>query len=311
MRENVAKTELKKALSFGIEKCFEKLEKILEENSPHYDTYILMQSQYKSAHDFHTSKSTITLTEFNLMADKVRVSLLKLINELNHEDLKNVDAVEQDVIFLDRAVRYDDASVQLEKTALIKFFHLTKREQNKKPVYKRYIDRLNKQIDIYDEYVLLRFNKFPQSVKDFECTDRTSGTIDLNILHPWQDSLKFADKGAQYVEQFLNQMLEGTSNVFVTAANYYNAFQPGNNDAGIKMEKDTQMARLIVDFSSIPNHEKFIIGMPKAIRDNGEEEAAIKVIHKPNSGVYYVSKADLKKGEVIKMMFEINWDEVQ
>ncbi len=310
MRENQAKIELKKALSLGLEKCFDKLEQVLEESSPHYDTFIMMKGRYKSAYDFHTGKSTITLSEFNLIADQVRVSLLKLINELGHDDLKNVEAVEQDVIFLDRAIRYDSAEIQLEKTALIKFFHLTKKDQNKSPVYKRYISRLDKYIDIFDEYVLLRFNKFPQPVKDFECTDRTSGTIDLSILHPWQDNLKFADKGAQYIEQYLNQMIEGTSNVFVTAANYYNAFQPGNNDAGIKMEKDTQMARLIVDFSSIPNHDKFVVGMPKAIRDNGEEEAAIKVIHKPNSGVYYVSKSDLKKGEVIKMMFEIDWNEV-
>lgn len=310
MRENLAKSELKKALSQSVEACFEKLEKVLEENSPHFDTFVMMQSKFKSAQDQHISKNTISVNEYNLIVDKLRVSLLKMINELTHADLNNVDDVEQDVIRLDQAIRYDSATIQLEKTALIKFFHLTKRSPDKAPVYKRYINRLDKYVDIYDEYVLLRFNKFPQPVKQFECTDRTSGTLDLNILHPWQDNLKFADKGAQYVEQYLNQMIEGSSNVFVTAANYYNAFQPGNNDAGIKMEKDTQMARLIVDFSSIPNHEKFIKGMPKAIRDNGEEEAAIKVIHKPNSGVYYVAKENLKKGEVIKMMFDIDWGEV-
>src|SRR6266542_348772 len=209
--------------------------------------------------------------------------------------------------------RLSARSNQRYKLLYIQVCALSRRAERREPIYKRFIERLEKEIDVYDELHHYRLNIYNTPPSEFEITDRSSGVVDLNILHPWQ-SLQFPDEGARHVEQIIKQTIRSYSNMFFTRARYFNGFQPGNENVAMRMERDTEEARLVIDFSSLPHHEAIVAGWPKGtIRENNgngtvtEGEIEVKRLR---AGVYVVERLNLKKESVIRMDFKINWDVV-
>jgi hypothetical protein len=196
---------------------------------------------------------------------------------------------------------------QLYKLSYIKIIYLSRRGNGKHPIYKHFSKRLNKEIDIFDEFHYYRLNIFQEKQKDFSSYDRSSGTLDLMILHPWQTELVFDDLGAREVPNIIQQKLS-PSQLFFTRTTYFNGFQEGNEDFSIKMETNTHEAKMIVDFSSIPNYQQIIKSMPQGKFRSGQTEHPVGVIE--SSGIYILNMEKLKKDDVLKLVFDIDWNKV-
>ncbi len=199
---------------------------------------------------------------------------------------------------------------QLQKFVYIKVLHLKKKVKGRKPIYTRYVKRLEKEIEVFDEYLYFRFNIFKRTQKKFTCQDRSSGIVDMQILHPWQDELKFADKGAKFVEKILSQIPIKPSNVFFTETKYFNGFQSGNEDIAMGVEFDTEEARLVIDFSSLPNFNDIIMEKPKAYFISIDENEEMIGILEPSPGIYCIAKNNIKKGSVLRIDFEFDWEKL-
>jgi hypothetical protein len=197
---------------------------------------------------------------------------------------------------------------QLYKFVYIKVYHLTPMAEGKTPVYKKHIGRLNTDVEVFDESHFFRLNVFRKPQQNFPISDRSSGTVDMQILYPWQD-LQFSDKGAEKEPRRMAQIVKEPSNVFFTRTMYFNGFQPGNEDFAMKMEKDTEEARMLIDFSSIPKFNTFVKEGPKGILRRGNIEKHISVITDA-AGVYSVNATSLKEDDVIRLDFAIDWDAV-
>lgn len=205
--------------------------------------------------------------------------------------------------------RWTEKPVQEVKYAYIKVLHLRRRKPGCPPVYRRFIKRLNQQIDVYDEVMLFRYEMFPRKKQNYNTVDRSSGIVDLQVLHPWQEELEFPDKGAKGVPGVIAPVISQTSHTYFTAAHYFNGFQEGNEDFAIKMTQDTGEARLIVDFSSLPGFQSIIKNLPAGYLrcPGGEERLDLREI---NPGVYQLLGKNLQKDEVLRMDFTIDWDKV-
>jgi hypothetical protein len=128
-------------------------------------------------------------------------------------------------------------------------------------------------------------------------------------------SLRDVDKTAEENAQILQPIIVGPSSVFVTSSHYYNAFQEGNRDSAVKADKNAQKVRLLVDFTSIKDFEKYISINPKVffsfhdLENNGKLVSVIvgdaKLI---SPGLYYAERDDMKEGEVIRIEFSTDFD---
>ena len=221
---------------------------------------------------------------------------------------------------------FDEVVVQKKKNGYIKFVHLTKMVKDAPPVYRRYLPRINDQIDVYDEYVLFRINEFDDIVTGLISKDSSTGVVDLSILNPWQPKLKLPEGTYEQTPGDVEETIHQPSSTFITSSHYYNAFQK-NQFLAIKMEKATDKARLIVDFRYIYLHnkiinEKMIEGSLITTINNVKKTKKLKIFnhipvygkkYEEVEGLYWINADDLKKGDVLKMDFAkaINWDEIK
>lgn len=193
---------------------------------------------------------------------------------------------------------------QAYKFVYVRMRHLTKQAEGRAPVYRKFIPRLNKEIEVFDEFDYFRLNIFRETVRDFTSTDRTSGAVDMHILHP-QQQLVFPDQDAKEVKDYLVQSLD-PSEIFLTKTMYFNGFQEGHENFGVKMERDTEQVRMIVDFSAIPGFASLVSNAPQAVLRRKNHEEFLGVIQ-DYPGIYSVSKEKLKQDDVIRIDFHINW----
>lgn len=197
---------------------------------------------------------------------------------------------------------------QKYKLVYVRIVHLRKRMPGAAPVCRSYIRRLGRWVDVFDEYHLFRLNIFYKERGEVHCKDRTSGAVDLQILHPWQEALHFPDKGAAEVEGYVEQAIKKSSAVFLTKSIYYNALQPGHEDIGMRIDSNTEEARLMVDFSSLPEHEAMLLDAPVGYLCGDDDEEVSLGVASPYPGVYTISGQDMKAGQVVRMEFKIAWD---
>jgi hypothetical protein len=199
-----------------------------------------------------------------------------------------------------------EKNTQHYKFFYVKLYHLTRRSATSRPVYKRFIQRLNTHVDVYDEAHYFRLNIFDKEQDDFTTVDRSSGVVDLQLLYPWQ-KLQFSDWGAEKVPNMITHTIKKKSHTFFTRSMYFNGFQEGNTDVAMKMESDTREARMIIDFSSIPGFEMIFKSSPRAYLRTSGMEGPIDIT-KVHPGIYVVSHNDLQKEDVIIVVFDVDWD---
>jgi len=76
----------------------------------------------------------------------------------------------------------------------------------------------------------------------------------------------------------------------------------------MKLEQDTEEARIILDFSSLPNYERVLLSTPVAhLRDIEGIETSLGVIDL-YPGIYAAEVKSGRKGQVIRVNFAINWN---
>ena len=156
-------------------------------------------------------------------------------------------------------IDFDDIKSQLEKTIIFKMINLKSVDESPETIYEKYIPRLKKSIGVVSEFMTIRVNKFDRKVEGFKSKDTTSGdAIELNSLLPFHFNLEDTDKKPDIIQPTIN----GPSNVYVAIAHTYNGFRFHNLDFSTKAEKNTNLVRLIIDFSSIPNFENIIPERP-------------------------------------------------
>ena len=199
-------------------------------------------------------------------------------------------------------------ALRYQKLMYVKILHLSQMGAGKNPVYRRVVERLGgEEVPVFDEAVYYGLNIFSRQEQKYSTVFRSSGIVDLRIGHPWKEKLEFPDKDAQVLRNIVRQTVKGPSNVYLTVSHHYNGLQPGHEDIGVRMDQDTQHARLVVDFSSIPNSQLLFRERPKAVLRTGNEEKPIGIIEYSPT-IFSTAQNDLKEGQVLRIDFKIDWD---
>ncbi|MEM9364227.1 MAG: hypothetical protein AAGA43_16415 [Bacteroidota bacterium] len=195
--------------------------------------------------------------------------------------------------------------VQESKTVYVKYLHI--RSEKDPPVYTRYSDRLEEDIEVHSEYHYYRFNKYNKKNNAIKLTDRSSGIVDQNILYPWK-KLTFTDLPSKKLPGFISQNVE-SNDCYFSATTYYNGFCEGNEDIGSKMEMDTLEARIVADFSSIIGLDKLFVKEPDAYKfELDGTRTKLLGLEKIAHGVYHLAANNLKKDESLFLDFHVDWD---
>jgi len=198
---------------------------------------------------------------------------------------------------------------QLYKFVYIKTYSLSAMREGAPPVTHKFVKRLNREVAVFDEFHMFKLSIFKTERKKHRVGDRSSGVVDMQILHPWQN-VAFSDAGAAQKEDVIDQVIKKPSAVFFTRSMYYNGFQPGNEQFAIKMEQDTDEARIVMDFTSIQNIRKIIKGSPKGIIRKGDVEEEAMAGETSEQGIYQIGASKLDEGDVLRVDFTIDWSQV-
>lgn len=173
--------------------------------------------------------------------------------------------------------------------------------------YKKHVRRLNQDIEVFSEVQCYRLNIFGNEQKLFKFSDRSSGVIDLQVFHPLQEELVFTDERAADDPNFLSQTVEKKSRVYFSRALYLNGFQPNDEDMSMKMERETEEATLIVDFTSLPNFDSLFKKEPKGFHCSGNRKGILPV-QTLSPGVYSLTMSKLKENDVLRIDFFVDWN---
>jgi len=213
---------------------------------------------------------------------------------------------------------FDDVKVQLEKTVYYKIINLHSVAENPEIIYEKFIPRINKKIEVFSEFITLKVNKFDRIISHFRSRDRTNGSaIELYSLFPFKGSLDDGDKRATLIEP----VILGPSDIFVSSGHTYNGFKAGDLDLGLKVEKNTNIARLLIDFSSIPNFESMITETPKLYYNHFPTEKTFSATDKMIDqeidniiilapGFYLAELENMKKEEALRFEFSMDTDKI-
>ncbi|GAB3903258.1 hypothetical protein GCM10028803_31380 [Larkinella knui] len=199
----------------------------------------------------------------------------------------------------------------VEKLIYYKFIHLSDESENNLPLYNKFVKRLDKTVGVFDEYITFRISRFTKDVNRFKSYDSTRGSaVEVNSLLPFVFSLRDTDVTVESNPKIIQPIIFGPSNVFVTSSHYYNGFQKGNRDTAVKADKDVEIVRLVVDFSSIVDFESYISDNPKVFYRFHDLEKRGKLVNsivesatKIANGVYYAEMKDVSEGDVLRIEF--------
>ena len=205
-----------------------------------------------------------------------------------------------------------------EKLIYYKFIHLSDKIENSNSIYTKFIKRLNKSVEVYDEFITFRITCFSKLLKRFRSYDSTKGdAVEVNSFLPFVMNLRDTDKTAESNPQIIQPIIQGPSNVFITSSHYYNGFQKGNRDTAIKMDKNSELTRIVVDFTSIKNYKSFISQEPIIFFscydvDKGGKFVSMNIgaaeIIAP--GVFSAKKENMKEGEVLRIEFDTDFETI-
>lgn len=194
--------------------------------------------------------------------------------------------------------------VQEIKMVYVKYLHI--RKSSEQPVYQKFIDRLEENIDVHSEYHYYRFNKYNRKNDSITITDRSSGIVEQNILYPYKKQI-FTDKPSQKIKGMIAQDVNSCDTCF-SVTTYYNGFKEDNEDIGMKMEMDTLNARMVADFSSIVGLKRLFLREPDAYKiELDGKKVRLLGLEKNSEGIYHLEATNLKKGESLLLDFHVNW----
>lgn len=233
----------------------------------------------------------LLLDFFNLKHFNLTKALYKQIGSVKKEAVKGKESLKS---YPSRRVTY------------YKVLNLRQKDSGLSPIYSKYISRLEKEIEVYDEVFSFGFNQYSSLQDTVKSVVRSSGVVEKNFLMPFQKELVFDDRDERYIENYLQQVIRQKHITSLTSGTIYNGLQPKHQDLAFKMDRDMESAVLIVDFSSLPNNEGLFKSEPEAFLclNGGEKMLSVgKLAHQ----VYFLEESDVKEGAVLRMDFDFDW----
>jgi hypothetical protein len=265
----------------------------------------------------------IKVSEVNSKDAISSATFRKKINKLKHyiNENNNFDEVRQK--FLDQLEKLSDTDepfIKLgkntelsitDKILYIKLLRLTEMKDGAKPLYTRFIPRLDKSEDVFDEAQFFEVLVYSEDSQLIDVSNHSKGTVDMNILFPWK-TLFFANPSDALVKQEVHQKITLSSNVYYSSTNFINGFQKGNTSYASRAYLYNKNLRVIIDFSCLNNHEKLQKSPPYAVHRiiKLEKESDHKKVEELQPGIFNYSASDIDEGDVVEIIFDIDWDVV-
>lgn len=211
----------------------------------------------------------------------------------------------------------DTEAKAAEKVLYIKMLHLVDKTKNAEPVYKKYISRLQQEKDVFDEAQfaeLVIYSRKPDSNMAYNY-GQSQASIDMSVIVPRQDGSNEVQE-LQEDDTMSNQArgyIDMNSNVFYSVTNFINAFQRGYTYYQTRADQSITLARLIVDFSSLPVFKTIQKTEPTAKRYNERKKAdtSAVLVTQIKPGIYQCAMDTMLPGDVVVMNFDINWDNIR
>ena len=240
-------------------------------------------------------------------------SLNSTFEEVRNKFYKNL----MDLITRDTHFSFPDNTPHInEKVQYIKMLHLTDGQKKDTPVYHKYIERLQAEAGVYDEAQFFELVIYSGTGKSTLINNysQSKGTIDMNVIIPRQDTVnvKLPIREDMKMTDSIRRNIDLNSNVFYSVTSFINAFQKNFTFYQTRADEPIKWIRLIIDFSTLPNHKKIQRSAPVAEQYNENNEAGSKAltVSEIKEGIYQAEAAALQAGDIVVMRFDIDWDEV-
>jgi len=191
-----------------------------------------------------------------------------------------------------------------KKLLYVKVTYLRTKAAGAAPVYRRNVERLAddvRMVDVYDEAVYYTLEIFPSKKKVERRTDQSSGVVDPRMVIPLQYPLEVGDKYAARAADTAQMEVRGETDSLLTISHFENGLQGSEQEFCTRVEEDAEYARMIVDFSSIPDAKKLVQQRSAWVRRDGKDQVA--QILALGDSIYMVSCEDARAGDYLGMSF--------
>jgi len=210
----------------------------------------------------------------------------------------------------------------------VKFLHL-RDKQTSAPAYQKFIPRLNQEIPVYDEFMMLRTMTFKTPMKGHKLYGRSTGVVDLLPVFPPRCSLIVNDMGSIGLPNVIDHLETRESLLSQAAFLYVNGFQRTQEELGFLVMEDCDRAVMAIDMTSLPIRADHLLREdPLAYHIRYEEDVLVKRrmdCSISSTGTYLVDSrksgegaegvegwrpADhtLRKNDKIEVRFLVDWD---
>jgi len=205
------------------------------------------------------------------------------------------------------------------------------------PAYKKYIVRLDREIDVFDEFIVLRTMQFKNKPSPFSIFGRRpnfgqEGDVVTNMqpIFPPRTDVMVADKNWEGISNVSEHFEQNPELLWQGAFTIINGFQRGNEFARLFPIGKCDRAVLILDLTSVPAYcNGNLLNTPPighCIRTNDDtrikmhvEQAASGAFILDTQRAYEGDEVDngwipgkhiIENGDNFEMQFSVNWDVV-
>jgi hypothetical protein len=212
----------------------------------------------------------------------------------------------------------------------VKFLHL-RDKRVAAPVYRKFVSRLKKTVDVFDEFILMKTLSYKETQYHQEFYSRSRGVIDTQLVFPPRDHIVFSDPGLLDVDGVIRHFEKEPSRLYQTVTCYENGLQYGNEDVGGFVPEDCARAVFMVDMTSLPFWSDDLFAAPPVayhLRPELEDMRRARMnCWQTSAGIWVMDSARpgeatdaqtawnpqedvLRKNDKLEMHFSLRWDVV-
>lgn len=190
----------------------------------------------------------------------------------------------------------DPADDQIHKVVYAKVLNF-RRKGIDPPLYTRVFE--NKDVDVYDETLVLAFHRFAEQRSSFSWRVTTAGVGSSQVFFPWMDRLLYPDPKDPQHGSFLSPTCHLESDVYIFMTHLFNDINDDQLcDTRLRAESNIRSARVILDLSSVPELK---VKSMKAYR--GEQFLGVA---EPRTRVFTCHAEQLKNTEILRICYEFD-----
>ena len=216
------------------------------------------------------------------------------------------------------------------KSLYIEINLLANRKSNK-PICQKYFDKkLHSIFDLTIYYTSITFNDSAYTDRKWKMPSMYyEGLNEIFLLQPFDLNFFDPDQICHVYDRDQRVIFCRDTNTLVLVTHYYNGMQKGETTtqrtgAGITIsektrewgavsaDENTELVNLIVDFSSVPikdEKEGLFLKRPSAYLQIDQESEDKPIDFTMQSDRFYaLSKKNIKKGEILKIKWNVNWE---